>query len=342
MSIRLALALTLTTFLAAPGAATVDPARVFLQTAFNLSPADIGRLDRGGVVARTLDSKNVREVATLGIVRINTSPSRYVERLADIATFKRTDDILQIGTFSNVPQAGDVASLSIDEADLQRLRECHVEDCDLQLSEDAIERVRRDVDWRAVDASRKASLLVRQLLVDYVARYVQSGNTAAMEYADRAPRVNVGREFESMISADTITGTYAPRLRRHLLDYPASPTEKVTDFVYWSKELIRGRPVISITHVATAAAIDDSPVAYAIGTKQIYAMHYYDASLGLTLLVPDRVSATPATYVVYLNRSRIDLFDGLFGGVARRLVARRARGLVADQLHRLQRVLAPV
>jgi hypothetical protein len=81
-------------------------------------------------------------------------------------------------------------------------------------------------------------------------------------------------------------------------------------------------------------------VAYAIGSKQIYAMHYYDASLGLTLLIPDRAAPSAATYVVYLNRSRIDLFDGLFGGVVRRVVAGRARGLVADQLQRLQRVLA--
>ena len=115
---------------------------------------------------------------------------------------------------------------------------------------------------------------------------------------------------------------------------------KITDFVYWSRELVRGRPVVSMTHVATAAAIDDSPVAYAIGSKQIYAMHYYDASLGLTLLVPDPTSPSPATYVVYLNRSRIDLFDGLFGGVARKIVAGKARTLVAEQLQRLQRTLA--
>ena len=233
--------------------------------------------------------------------------------------------MLQIGTFSSLPQPEDVASLIIDEAELKRLRECRVEDCEVRLSADGIERVRRDIDWHAADASRKASLLVRQLLVDYVARYRQSGAVAAMEYADRAPRLNVGREFASLIDADTIMSNYAPRLRRHLLEYPTSSADKMTDFVYWSKELVRGRPVISITHVATAAAVDDSPVAYAIGSKQIYAMHYYDASLGLTLLVPDRTAASPATYVVYLNRSRIDLFDGLFGGVARRIVAGRAR-----------------
>ena len=85
--------------------------------------------------------------------------------------------------------------------------------------------------------------------------------------------------------------------------------------------------------------MDDSPVAYAIGSKQIYAMHYFDASLGLTLLVPDRTASSSAIYVVYLNRSRIDLFDGLLGGIARRLVAGRAKTLVAEQLRRLQGVL---
>ena len=340
MVIRFSTTLTLVALLTISGGAASDPARNFLMTGFGLSAADIGRLDSGGVVSRSLEGKNRRELATLGIVRINTSPSSYVARLTDIGTFKRTNDVLQVGTFSNPPSREDVASLIVDEADLQRLRECRVEDCNVQFSADGIERVRSDIDWRTADASRNASLLVRRLLVDYVARYRQSGATATMEYADRAPRLNVGLEFASLIDADNITSNYAPRLRRHLLEYPTSSAGKMTDFVYWSKELVRSRPVISITHVATSTAADDSPVAFAIGSKQIYAMHYYDASLGLTLLVPDRTSASPATYVVYLNRSRIDLFDGLFGGVTRRIVAGRARTLVAVQLERLQRVLA--
>jgi hypothetical protein len=340
MALRFGATVVLLTLLAAPGGATFDPARAFLTNAFQLSAADIERLDGGQVVSRTLEVKNRREVATLGIIRIKTSPSTYVERLADITSFKRTPDVLQIGTFGSPPQLRDVASLNVDEGVLKRLRECRVEDCDVRLGADGIERIRREIDWGSPDASRNASSLVRQLLVDYVARYSQSGTEAAMEYADRKPRINVGREFASLMDADTITSAYAPRLRRHLLEYPKSSTDKLTDFVYWSQELVRGRPVISITHVATAAAIDDSPVAYAIGSKQIYAMHYYDASLGLTLLVPDRTVPSPATYVVYLNRSRIDLFDGVFGGVARRIVAGRARTLVAEQLQRLQRVLA--
>jgi hypothetical protein len=340
MRLRLAALLLPLTVLATPGAATVDPARAFLATAFHLSAAEIERIDGGEVISRTLDAEHRREIATLGIVRIKTSPATYVERFTDIAAFKRTGDVLQVGMFTRPPQLQDIASLTIDDAELKRLRECRVEDCDVRLAADGIERIRRDIDWQAPDAGRRASRLVLQLLVDYVGRYGQSGTAATMEYADSEQRLNVGREFASLLKADTLTSAYAPRLRQHLLDYPASSGGKITDFIYWSKELVRGRPVISITHAATAT-IDDSPVAYAIASKQIYAMHYYDASLGLTLLLPDRTSAFPATYVVYLNRSRIDLFDGAFGGVARRIVAGRARTVVAEQLQRLQRTLAP-
>src|SRR5262249_54475072 len=153
-------------------------------------------------------------------VRITTSPSRYLERFTDIATFKRTDGVLQIGTFSHAPEARDVASLTIDEPDLKRLRECRVDDCEVRLSEDGIERVKREIDWHAPDAPGRARVLVRQLLVEYVSRYRQRGAAAAMEYADRAPRLNVGREFASLLGADTFTSSHAPRLRRYLLEYP--------------------------------------------------------------------------------------------------------------------------
>src|SRR5262249_40529557 len=129
-----------------------------------------------------------------------------------------------------------------------------------------------------------------------------------------------------------------PGLRHHLLTYPA-PGVEMTDRLYWSKELVRNRGVVSITHVSVARLPEDSPADYAVGSKQIYGSHYYDGSLGLTVLVPDRSSARPLTYVVYLNRSRIDLFNGLFGGIVRGLVKSSARSTVQTMLGRLRQSL---
>jgi hypothetical protein len=326
--------------LAAVAATTPDPSRAFLIEAFGLSAADVARVDRGEIVGRTLGVKNAREVATLGVVRVLATPEHYVERLRDIARFKRTDDILQIGTFSEPARESDLVPLTVEDADLKRFRECRVGDCDVRFTADGIRRLQRDIDWRAPDAAHKASALVKALLVESVTRYRAGGASAAIEYAGTAAPLNVGREFASLVEADTSTWTYVPRLRRHLLEYPMGAGEGASDFIYWSKERVHARPVVSITHVAIVPGEPSSPVTYAIGTKQLYAAHYFDASLGVTLLLRDAAAPTPGTYVVYLNRSRIDLFDGLFGGVARRLVAGRARALVTEQLARLQRDFA--
>jgi hypothetical protein len=76
-----------------------------------------------------------------------------------------------------------------------------------------------------------------------------------------------------------------------------------------------------------------------VASKQIYGSHYYDASLGLTILLRDGSGPSPATYVAYVNRSRVDVFGGLFGGLARSLVSSKAKGTVSDQLARLRTVL---
>lgn len=316
-----------------------DRARAFLASTFGLSTADLAQIDRGTVVSRTLDAGDKREVATLGVVRVRITPEFYVQQLLDIANFKRDEAILQIGTFSNPPDLADVTGLTLEDADIRSLRECRVGDCGLQLSADAITRFREGVDWRRPDAGPQANALMRQILVEYVTRYASDGGTAAMEYADRSERVNVGREFASLADPPAGAWTHFPGLHRHLLEYPRSGTPATRDVLYWSKEKVGRRGVASVTHLAIARTPDDSSAEYAVASKQIYGSHYYDASLGLTVLLRDRSAPSPATYIAYVNRSRVDVFGGLFGGIARGLVSSKARGTVSHQFERLQAIL---
>lgn len=315
-----------------------DPARAFLMSSFHVSSADLSQIDARQVVARTLPAIDPREVATLGIVRIEVTPEAYVERLSDIVRFKQTDGILQIGRFSDPATSNDVAELTLDDGDVRRLRECRVGDCGVQLPADAIERFQRNVDWRRADLRSQVSRVMQQILVDYVTQYRQRGSEAVVEYADRAESFDVGRAFASLVNADENTWLLFADLRRHLLEYPNSGASGTTDIVYWSKERVARRGVVSVTHLAISHT-PQGPADYAIASKQIYAAHYFDASLGLTLLLPARATPTPAMYLVYLNRSRIDIFDGMLGGIARKMVSNRARALVSEQLERLQRSL---
>lgn len=332
-------ALALIAVLTVPEAAPADDAAArFLAAAFDVTAPELRRLGEGQVVSRTLDAAHKREAATLGIVRITTTPARYVAGLLDIVTFKRDEDILQIGAFGRPPRPEDIAALTLEDGDFERLRECRVGDCGMQLPAGAIERFRARVDWRSPGARAEATGLMREFFREYAARYLESGSAALMAYGDSRTPLDLATEFNALLESDTRTWTHVPWLRRHLVEFPAV-AEGTTDFVYWSKEQVNRRPVISLTHVAIVPSVKPSPVKYAIASKQIYAMHYYDVSLGVTLLIPDLSSSETAMYVVYLNRSRIDLFDGFFGGVTKRIVSGRARAMVEKQLYRLQRTL---
>jgi hypothetical protein len=313
-------------------ASAPETAHAFLATTFGMTTNDLARIDTGQVVSRTLTAHESREVGTLGVVRIRATPDFYVERLTDIATFKRDEAVVQIGAFSNPPRINDVAGLTLEPWDVDRLRECRVNDCGLQLSADAIGRFNKEMDWRRSDVEQQATRLMRQILVDYVARYRDAGTTTAMQYVDQSRPLVLGEEFSALVAADASTWQHFPNLRRHLLEYPKD-TAGTSDIVYWSKERVSRRLVVSVTHLAIARTT--GPAAYAIASKQIYSSHYFDASLGLTVLLPeaDRTSM----YVVYLNRSRVDVFKGMFGGIARKIVTTRARSLVSDLLTKLQR-----
>jgi hypothetical protein len=54
----------------------------------------------------------------------------------------------------------------------------------VQLWAEGIEQFVRTLDWRAADTTARATRLMRELLVDYVARYRKSGAAALMKYAD--------------------------------------------------------------------------------------------------------------------------------------------------------------
>ena len=325
-----------------PGAARERlSARDFLADAFGITAADLTRINSGRVVTRTLESTNKREVATLGVTRIKVTPAYYIEQMLDIARFKKSDAVLQIGTFSTPPVLADVAAMTLEDFDIRQLRTCRVGNCGVQLPASAITRFQQTVDWRRADARDQANALMRQILVEYVGAHASSGASASMRYADQSQTVDVRVEIGQLARPEGPGWRHFPALGRHIRDYAGAGASGTTDLIYWSKEKVAARNVVSVTHLAIARTAADSPADYAVASMQIYGTHYFDASLGLTVLVRDSSSETPATYVAYLNRSRIDIFDGFFGGVTRNIVSGKARGTVSDHLGQLQRRLEP-
>ncbi len=331
-------ATTLTALLSAATAAQeADRVRAFVANAFHITSAELAKVGRGEVVARTIDAKDDREVATLGVARMRTTPEFYVERLHDIAGFKQADAVLQIGAFSTPPRIEDVAGLTLEEADIKSLRSCRVGRCGLQLTADAIRRFNA-LPWRDRNPAPQANALMRKILVEAATEYRHSG-TAAMHYADQEAPSSLHEEFASLVSTGTGGWHLFPELTQHLVTFPPAARSATEDLLYWSKEQVGRKTVVSVTHLAIHRLGPDSPAAYAVASRQIYGSHYYDSSLGLTVLLRDPSEPSPSTFIVYVNRSRIDMFGGLFGGMVKSVVSSRARSTVGSQLERMRHTL---
>lgn len=312
-----------------------DSARQFLTSELHLTPQDIARLDKGTVVARHLDTRDRREVAVEGAVHIGIDAPSYIEQLTDIVTFKRHEAVLEIGVFGAAPSAGDMAKLSLERGDLRDLRGCRVGNCDWKLPAATIQRLQQ-VPWGEADAERRALDVIREDLAAYVAQYKRDGDRALMQYDSSRSPVDVAQEFRALLDSDAGLLTQFPALVHYVRGYPRAPHAGMRDVIYWSREKAGPSPVLSITHMVFASGEPGSPASHVVMSRQIYGSKYFDASMGLTLVLPDRTRTDPASFVVYVNRSRLDVFGGLFGGIVRRTVRSRVRSGMAESLARVK------
>jgi hypothetical protein len=336
-SVRLATMLLLAGSIAgAAGAASRaraadESVQAFLQHEIGMSAADLRDIRGRRAASRTLSTDDGREVATAGAVQIGVPAAFYVQQLQNVVDFKRSPAVLQIGVFSTPARVADVAELTLPRGDIDGLRRCRPQDCNLQLSAEAIERFRHQVNWDARDAAEQANQVMRQLLVDLVNNYRARGSASLMAYEDRRRPSSPADEFEALVADQPTILQRHPAFFRHVLHYPAAQAPATTDLIYWSKEKVGPAEIISVTHMAFGH-VDTTPVRFAVASRQIYGSRYFDASLGVTLLLHDDSMDENATFLVYVNRSRVHVLRGFFGGVKRTVVRSRTRSTMAHYL----------
>jgi hypothetical protein len=201
----------------------------------------------------------------------------------------------------------------------------------VQLSAEALERFQRDVPWASTDASAAADRTLRQVLVELVNRYRENGDGALMTYVDSDRPLSLSNEFRSMVASRPAILERFPNLYQHLLEFPGRPTDGIEDIVYWSKEKMGPAVIISVTHLSLTRLVGGPEGAYAAASKQIYGSHYFDSSLGITVLL-NLPGSRPGMIMAYVNRSRLDALGGFFGGLKRTIVRSRTRSAMGDSL----------
>ena len=280
------------------------------------------RLERGEAVAKALPPAD-RELAVFSAARAEFTGDRLVAWVRRIDALKKGKYAPAVGRFSQPPQISDLASLELEPADLDELRRCRPGSCGLKLSEleirtlGSIASAGRD-DWRAT-----LQQAFRETMLARAHAYLNEGLAGAPPYRDRSEPVLLEAEFQQILTNSAFLSTQIPTLTDFLARYPTVPAADLESFLYWSKETLGRRPIVSITHV-TIARHHAGPLPDAVvAARQVFATHYSTGSLSLTAIVGGRDGAP--RYLVYLNRSRLDVLGGLFGGLARRIIERRFR-----------------
>jgi hypothetical protein len=292
----------------------------FLAPSVVMSARDRADLDRDQVVARVLSGKG-GQLAVFVATRLNAQPDALVAWTRAIAELKRSRFVLAIGRFSDPPRQSDLEELTLDQPDLDAIRRCRPGQCGVKLSAGDIGSLKAVLaaagdDWR--DAAQRE---FRRLLVERVLRY-RAGGLAALEApADgKKPR----RPDDALLAIVEQSPYLAnlPYVVAWLKEYPHADSA-VESFFYWSKEHYgQGRPVVSITHVGIVRPDADHRLpAILVAGKQIFASHYFESALGVTMVLRDETNDKP--YLVYVNRSQVDLLRGFFGGFVRGMLEDR-------------------
>lgn len=311
---------------------TPDPdLRKALTQRAAFSADQIAALERGEMVVKLIPSNDRRDVAVSGVLALPSDSETALKAFQLSANQHKQKSILQSGKFSNTPRVDDVESLTLSDRDIADLKTCTIGDCKLKLSAAMIQRFQKSIDWNAVDYKEQVNQLFRLMIVEYVTAYLQRGDAALIEYADQSPTVRLAREQESLLENLLYVNDAAPEFVRHLKALPQSsvPAERSLS---WAKINFGLKPVVVITDTSTYRSEVDGVPRVLVLSKQIYAHHYFDASLSLTAIIGDHTRTS--SNLLYVNHSRAGALAGSFSNFKHGIVEGRAIDNLKDLLGR--------
>lgn len=338
---RLILSLPLVAIAAGLAAKPPDEPRdpfAFFRPTIVLSAGERKQLERGEPLTRVIPGED-REVAVFAAMKTTIDGDRLLAWVHRIEALKSNQYVLAISRVSSTPRPEDLKALTLEADEASDIMDCRPGDCALKLSSAEMRALQTAGKQAASDRARNAALqlayqnVMLRRIEDYLAGGMAGLPADESTSAATRPADTLGRLFDhSQFLSD-----HAPEFARYLLGFPRVPMAGVESFVYWSKEQIAGKPIVSATHVSTLRSDDpDRPEGLA-ATVGIFSTHYVDASLGVMAVV--REAPGGPGYLVYVNRSQVDVLGGMFGGLVRMIVQRRLRSEATEVLRDIKKRL---
>lgn len=293
-----------------------EAVEAYLSAVVRANPAQRSALLAGRPATRLLDGNTRSEVAVFGAIWVQAPIARYLEAMRDIETFERGSGFRVTKKIGSPPNLEDFAAMHIPEEDLRDLQYCKVGNCEVKVSEDALQRFRNQVDWKSPNRREAADRVIRQLALEYVNGYLEGGDARLAVYRDTSRGTFVADEFRRMVEEMPEFGGRMANLRRSLLEFPKFQAPNTSSFLYWQEVQFGLKPTIRINHVT----IQENASETVIASKMLYASHYFWTALELRALIPDPARGE-GFWLLTVNRSRSDGLSGFVG----RLIGGRVR-----------------
>jgi hypothetical protein len=314
----------------------------YLRQEFGYTPGEWRRVVAGEAVARSVRAATGQDVPVHGAVRVAGDAGQLVDQIRRIEEFERALKIDEVGRFGDPPRLEDLAGLTILDEDLDALRSCRPGDCPLQLKAATMARFAEQVDWAAADAEERATGIFHETVFDILRSYLDNGVPGLGPYADRDSPTSIPDEMERMYHAQD-TPVPTPALTEYLRGYPHAALPGAESLFYWNMGDFGMKPTTRLNHVVIypvpAETAAETGVRYVIATRQIYANHYFSATLELRTLVEDDVGGTPGFFLLYATRSHVPGLSGLMGALLRPIVRSRARSGMERYLQKTRTVI---
>ena len=152
----------------------------------------------------------------------------------------------------------------------------------------------------------------------YAAAYLSNGRKALPDYVNKREALSVASEVSLLTSDYGFVSSYSPELAAYLHDFGPNPPAGTQQMLYWTREDFGIRPIFRISHQVILQVNRPTPSTL-IATNQVYADHYLDAALTLTmalgrLVTPANAAQARDFYVISVSRARTRSLSGLLRG----------------------------
>jgi hypothetical protein len=295
--------------------------------------ADWARLNAGGVLVTILPPRS-RELTVFSATRVDADGAQLAAAAERLDFLQNRRYLRLAGRFSEPPRLEDLCTLVLSEGDLDDIRSCRPGACDLKLGDAEIASLHRTIASTGPRWRPATQIAFRQLVLDRLLAYRGQGHAAVPPYHDKRQPTALDAEFGALVAASPWLTLDVPDLPDYLIQYPRMRRTGVEEFFYWSVEAFGGKPIFSVTHASVITNDDSRLPGTIVAAKQVFATHYMTGSLAVFAIVG---SAHAPRLLVYLNRTRVDVFDGAFAGLLRRHVESRIRSEAPGALDEFRR-----